>query len=30
MPAADLIEYKTVKTTLSGLADKLDELARHL
>jgi hypothetical protein len=29
MPAADL-DYKNVKTTLSGLKSKLDELGRHL
>jgi hypothetical protein len=29
MPAADL-DYKTVKTYLSGLADRLGQLGRHL
>jgi hypothetical protein len=29
MPA-DLLEYKEVKAVLSGLAEKLGELGRHL
>lgn len=29
MPAANL-DYKTVRTALAGLGQKLDELARHL
>jgi hypothetical protein len=30
MPPADYIDHKTVKAFLSGLADKLGELGRHL
>jgi hypothetical protein len=29
MPA-DLLDYKNVKSTLTGLAEKLAELGRHL
>jgi hypothetical protein len=30
MPAADYLDYKTVKIYLSGLADRLGQLGRYL